>query len=169
MAKDAAVLLGAGEKAGWVGGWVPEGRGVWGAGRLGECRGQGAKGQGFRRCCHATPPPSLPTSALGPRPLPSRARYACRLPLPPAPRGRGGGGAASDHVQHSPFPGPCPAPLPLAPARCPPPAPQITVGLLQRAMSSSSSEAVLIDGFPRNTENRTVWQAMVGRGLGGRG
>ncbi|GLI64002.1 hypothetical protein VaNZ11_007156 [Volvox africanus] len=38
----------------------------------------------------------------------------------------------------------------------------VTVGLLQKAMAETSSDTVLIDGFPRNTENRTVWQSQVG-------
>ncbi|GIL45804.1 hypothetical protein Vafri_2956 [Volvox africanus] len=39
---------------------------------------------------------------------------------------------------------------------------EVTVGLLQKAMAETSSDTVLIDGFPRNTENRTVWQSQVG-------
>ncbi|GLC41202.1 hypothetical protein PLESTB_001527300 [Pleodorina starrii] len=39
---------------------------------------------------------------------------------------------------------------------------EVTVGLLQKAMAGTSSDTVLIDGFPRNTENRTVWQSQVG-------
>ncbi|EFJ52351.1 adenylate kinase [Volvox carteri f. nagariensis] len=39
---------------------------------------------------------------------------------------------------------------------------EVTVGLLQKAMASATSDTVLIDGFPRNTENRTVWQSQVG-------
>ncbi|GFR42435.1 hypothetical protein Agub_g3340 [Astrephomene gubernaculifera] len=39
---------------------------------------------------------------------------------------------------------------------------EVTVGLLQQAMSATPSETVLIDGFPRNAENRTVWQSQVG-------
>lgn len=39
---------------------------------------------------------------------------------------------------------------------------EVTVGLLQKAMAGTSSETVLIDGFPRNTENRTVWNSQVG-------
>ncbi len=37
------------------------------------------------------------------------------------------------------------------------------MGLLQKAMAGTPSETVLIDGFPRNTENRTVWNSQVGR------
>lgn len=40
------------------------------------------------------------------------------------------------------------------------------MGLLQKAMAGTSSETVLIDGFPRNTENRTVWNSQVGRAPG---
>jgi hypothetical protein len=41
---------------------------------------------------------------------------------------------------------------------------QVTVGLLQKAMAGTSSDTVLIDGFPRNEENYTVWQKQVSRG-----
>ncbi|KAG2501236.1 hypothetical protein HYH03_001043 [Edaphochlamys debaryana] len=39
---------------------------------------------------------------------------------------------------------------------------EVTVGLLQQAMAGTQAETVLIDGFPRNTENRTVWASQVG-------
>ncbi|KXZ47024.1 hypothetical protein GPECTOR_38g261 [Gonium pectorale] len=39
---------------------------------------------------------------------------------------------------------------------------EVTVGLLQAAMAGTPSDTVLIDGFPRNAENRTVWQSQVG-------
>ncbi|KAG2432920.1 hypothetical protein HXX76_008650 [Chlamydomonas incerta] len=39
---------------------------------------------------------------------------------------------------------------------------EVTVGLLQKAMATTPSDTVLIDGFPRNHENRTVWASQVG-------
>ncbi|KAL6760985.1 uridylate kinase [Haematococcus lacustris] len=39
---------------------------------------------------------------------------------------------------------------------------QITIGLLQRAMASSGKQRILIDGFPRNQDNRDTFLSMVG-------
>ena len=53
--------------------------------------------------------------------------------------------------------------LPLAP-RWPPPPPlllQVTISLLQRAMDDSGKHKFLIDGFPRNEENRASFEAQV--------
>lgn len=38
---------------------------------------------------------------------------------------------------------------------------QITIGLLQKAMAESGKQCVLIDGFPRNADNRDTWLQMV--------
>lgn len=44
-----------------------------------------------------------------------------------------------------------------------PPPPQVTISLLQRAMDESgSTKPFLIDGFPRNEENRSQFEKQVG-------
>jgi len=39
---------------------------------------------------------------------------------------------------------------------------QVTISLLQRAMDESGSHKFLIDGFPRNEENRAQFEKQVG-------
>ncbi|EPS71050.1 hypothetical protein M569_03715, partial [Genlisea aurea] len=39
---------------------------------------------------------------------------------------------------------------------------EVTVGLLQRAMDESGNDKFLIDGFPRNEENRAAFEAVTG-------
>ena len=39
---------------------------------------------------------------------------------------------------------------------------QVTNGLLERAMSESGKDRFLIDGFPRNEENRAAFEADTG-------
>lgn len=46
------------------------------------------------------------------------------------------------------------------------PLPQVTISLLQRAMDESGKHKFLIDGFPRNEENRASFEKQVGAGLG---
>lgn len=38
---------------------------------------------------------------------------------------------------------------------------EVTVKLLQRAMLESSNDKFLIDGFPRNEENRAAFESVV--------
>ena len=38
---------------------------------------------------------------------------------------------------------------------------EVTVKLLQRAMQDSSNDKFLIDGFPRNEENRAAFESVV--------
>lgn len=38
---------------------------------------------------------------------------------------------------------------------------EVTIKLLQRAMEESGNEKFLIDGFPRNEENRAAFEAVV--------
>lgn len=38
---------------------------------------------------------------------------------------------------------------------------EVTIKLLQRAMLESSNDKFLIDGFPRNEENRAVFESVV--------
>eukprot|EP00951_Prasinocladus_malaysianus_P036500 scaffold385022_cov42-Prasinocladus_malaysianus.AAC.1 len=40
---------------------------------------------------------------------------------------------------------------------------EVTVGLLQDAMKSSDKNKFLIDGFPRNAENRDAFERVMGR------
>ena len=44
---------------------------------------------------------------------------------------------------------------------------QVTVGLLQDAMRDSGKGVFLIDGFPRNEENRAAFEEQVGQRRGG--
>lgn len=44
---------------------------------------------------------------------------------------------------------------------CPAPPPQVTISLLQRAMDESGKHKFLIDGFPRNEENRASFEKQV--------
>ena len=39
---------------------------------------------------------------------------------------------------------------------------EVTVGLLEKAMDSSTTKKFLIDGFPRNHENNASWEAQMG-------
>ncbi|XP_074263567.1 UMP-CMP kinase 3-like [Silene latifolia] len=39
---------------------------------------------------------------------------------------------------------------------------EVTVGLLQQAMEECGNDKFLIDGFPRNIENREAWEAVTG-------
>ena len=47
---------------------------------------------------------------------------------------------------------------------CRPAPPQVTISLLQRAMDESGKHKFLIDGFPRNEENRASFEKQVRRG-----
>lgn len=38
---------------------------------------------------------------------------------------------------------------------------EVTIKLLQRAMQESSNDKFLIDGFPRNEENRSAFESVV--------
>ena len=39
---------------------------------------------------------------------------------------------------------------------------QVTISLLEKAMSESGKDSFLIDGFPRNEENRSAFEQQVG-------
>lgn len=71
------------------------------------------------------------------------------------------GGGERDHVAvPPPSRGHSPSPRPPR---------QVTVGLLQDAMRDSGKGVFLIDGFPRNEENRAAFEEQVGDGGGGGG
>ena len=53
------------------------------------------------------------------------------------------------------------------PSPSPHPPRQVTVGLLQDAMRDSGKGVFLIDGFPRNEENRAAFEEQVGQRRGG--
>ena len=55
---------------------------------------------------------------------------------------------------HPPGPSPPVAASPL----------QVTISLLEAAMDASSAQHFLIDGFPRNEENRASFESQVGMG-----
>lgn len=46
---------------------------------------------------------------------------------------------------------------------------QVTISLLQRAMDESGKHKFLIDGFPRNEENRASFEKQVRQGVDGCG
>ena len=48
-------------------------------------------------------------------------------------------------------------PLPTSPL-------QVTISLLEAAMDASGAQRFLIDGFPRNEENRASFESQVGMG-----
>lgn len=57
------------------------------------------------------------------------------------------------------LPSPVTAPLPPSPPLAP--NAQVTISLLQKAMDDSGKHRFLIDGFPRNEENRASFESQV--------